>query len=148
MCCSISGPSPFWLQWVDYQQLFHFPICCQQSSMHTHVPIINLIYMQLHKSLNKHVNIVYWQNCANNVSLNIMTYLLFYFLVFLNLMYHMKNVQHWPSILHNATNSRTQSQIGNMHLSCSIDPYLDLARKWQVIKYTEVCLVNDYVGLR
>jgi hypothetical protein len=51
--------------WVDYQQLFHFPICCQQISIHTHVPIINLIYIQLHKSLNKHVNIVYWQNCAN-----------------------------------------------------------------------------------
>jgi hypothetical protein len=51
--------------WVDYQQLFHFPICCQQISIHTHVPIINLIYIQLHDSLNKHVNIVYWQNCAN-----------------------------------------------------------------------------------
>ncbi len=34
--------------WVDYQQLFHFPICCQQISIHTHVPIINLIYIQLH----------------------------------------------------------------------------------------------------
>lgn len=47
--------------------------------MHTHVPIINLIDIELHESLNKHVNIVYWQNCANNVSLNIMTYFLFYF---------------------------------------------------------------------
>jgi hypothetical protein len=35
-----------------------------------------------------------------------------------------------------------------MHLSCSIDPCLDLAKKWQVIKYMEVCLVNDCMGLR
>jgi hypothetical protein len=43
---------------VDYQQLFHFAICCQQISIHTHVPIINLIYIQLHESLNKHVSLL------------------------------------------------------------------------------------------
>jgi hypothetical protein len=35
-----------------------------------------------------------------------------------------------------------------MHLSCNINPCLDSAKKWQVKKYKEVCLVDDYVGLR
>jgi hypothetical protein len=42
----------------------------------------------------------------------------------------------------------TQFQIGNMHLSCSKDPYLDLAKKWQVIKYTKICHANDCVALK
>jgi hypothetical protein len=54
----------------------------------------------------------------------------------------------WPSTLQGVTNSKSQFQIGNMHLSCSINPCLDSARKWQVIKYTKIVFANDYVGLR